>query len=459
MTEQSSVKQLRLGLFENAQANDSGTATWRHPDNKRYLFDRFEYWRDTARMVEDAGFDFLFLADAWGWADVAGDRPDICSLEGLDLPRLDPAIVLATLISETSRLGLVVTGSTLLEPPYAFARRMATLDILSGGRIGWNIVTTGTADTAVQGFGVPMVGHDERYLIADDFMQVVYKLWEQAWDEGALERDKSGRFADPSKVHRITHEGPYFRSHGYGNTSRSPQGTPVLFQAGASPVGREFGGKHGEAIFVGSGSVEQLRAHSTAIRHEAVNNGRAADDVKIMSAFAAVIGSTEEEARRKYAEVADAQNPDVTVASYAWFTGLDLSAYPPSTPMSELSTELSQTQVARFTDKTVGDVLGDWHAHGVGTRPIVGTPEQVANRMIELADGADLDGFLFAPVIPPASTVDFIEHVMPILKKRGVTAEPSLEPQSLRERLMGTSSAALADSHTGSQYRRISTRA
>ncbi|MGV2903055.1 LLM class flavin-dependent oxidoreductase, partial [Microbacterium sp. AGC62] len=199
-------------------------------------------------------------------------------------------------------------------------------------------------------------------------------------------------------------------------------------------------------------------AHSSAIREEAVKNGRGADEVKIMSAFAAIVGSTEEEAQRKYAEVADAQNPDVTVASYAWFTGLDLSAYAPNTPMSELSTELSQTQVARFADKTVGDVLGDWHAHGVGARPIVGTPEQVADRMIELADGADLDGFLFAPVIPPASTVDFIEHVLPILKERGAIVEPSSEPQSLRERLIGTSTPALADSHTGSQYRRTMSR-
>lgn len=448
------VKQLRLGLFENAQANDSGTATWRHPDNRRYMFDKLEYWRDTARMVEDAGFDFLFLADAWGWADVDGSRPDICSVEGLDLPRLDPAIVLGTLIPQTSTLGLVVTGSTLLEPPYAFARRMATLDILSGGRIGWNVVTTGTADTAVQGFGVDMVGHDERYVMADEFMHVVYKLWEEAWEEGALERDKDGRFADPSKVHRIAHDGKYFRSHGYGNTARSPQGSPVLFQAGASPAGRAFGGAHGEAIFVGSGTMEQLRGHSTAIREEAVKNGRAADEVKIMSAFAAVIGDTESEAREKYESLAAAQNPDVTVASYAWFTGLDLSSYDPQTPMNELRTELSQTQVARFADKTVGDVLRDWHAHGVGARPIVGTAEQVADTMCELAEGADLDGFLFSPVIPPASTEDFIEHVMPILRDRGAIATPPTQPQTLRERLMGVDSPALADSHPGSAYRK-----
>ncbi len=446
-------KKLRLGLFENAQANDSGTATWRHPDNGRYLFDSLGYWQDTARMVEDAGFDFLFLADAWGWADVAGARPDICSIEGLDLPRLDPAIVLAALIPTTSRLGLVATGSTLLEAPYSFARRMATLDILSGGRMGWNVVTTGTADTAVQGFGVPMVGHDERYAMADDFMQVVYKLWEQAWDEGALVRDKAGVFADPAKVHRITHEGRFFRSHGYGNTQRSPQGTPVLFQAGVSPAGRAFGGKHGEAIFVGTGSVEQLLGHSTAIRDEAESNGRGRDDVKIMSAFSAVIGSTEEEARRRYAEVADAQDPEVTVASYAWFTGLDLSSYAPETPMKELHTELSQTQVARFADQTVGDVLRDWHAHGVGTRPVVGTPEQVADRMEELAVGADLDGFLFAPVIPPSSTRDFIEQVLPILRERGLIEDQPAGPVSLRERLIGTPSPALAGTHPGAGYR------
>lgn len=442
-----------LGLFENAQANDSGTATWRHPDNRRSQFDSLDYWRANAKLAEEAGFDFMFLADAWGWADVNGERPDVCTVEGLDLPRLDPAIVIAALIGETERLGLVVTGSTLLEPPYSFARRMATLDILSGGRIGWNVVTTGTADTAVQAFGVDMVAHDERYVMADEFMDVVYQLWEGAWDEGALERDKDGRFADPAKVHRIAHEGQYFRSHGFGNTARSPQGTPVLFQAGASPAGRAFGGKHGEAIFVGSGSVEQLREHSAAIREQAAANGRDPRSVKIMSAFAAVVGATEEEARAKYASVADAQTPDVTVASYAWFTGLDLSEYPHDTPMTDLSTELSQTQVARFAGKTVGDVLRDWHAHGVGARPVVGTPEQIADTMCALAEGADLDGFLFAPVIPPASTEDFVEHVMPLLRERGVIASPSQEVTTLRERLTGASSPALPESHPGATYR------
>jgi len=143
----------------------------------------------------------------------------------------------------------------------------------------------------------------------------------------------------------------------------------------------------------------------------------------------------------------------VTVASYAWFTGLDLSSFDRATPMTDLHTELSQSQVARFAGKTVGDVLDAWHAHGVGARPVVGTPEQIADTMIELADGADLDGFLFAPAIPPASTKDFVEQVLPILRERGAVAAPADEAQTLRQRLMGTSDPALAASHVGAGYR------
>ncbi|MGG7510738.1 NtaA/DmoA family FMN-dependent monooxygenase [Plantibacter sp. YIM 135249] len=446
------MKQLRFGLFENAQTNDSGTATWRHPENQRHLFDTLGYWKNVAEICEDASLDFMFLADAWGWADVNGTRPDICSIEGLDLPRLDPATVAASLIPTTDHLGLVLTGSTLLEQPYSFARRIATLDHLSQGRIGWNVVTTGTAETASEAFGVPMVAHDERYDMADDFMEVVYKLWEGAWEPDALERDKAGRYADPAKVHRIDHDGPYFRSHGYGNTSYSPQGTPVLFQAGSSARGKEFGGRHGECIFLGGSSVAKLAEHVRGIRAEAVAVGRAADSVKIMAAFSCVVGATRDEAQRKYQEILDAQTPEVAVASYAWFTGLDLSSYDPNTKMSELHTEMSQTQIARFGDQTVGDVLKDWHAHGVRSTPVVGTPEEIADEICALAEGADLDGFLLTPVIQPGSTIDFVEQVLPILRKRGVAAS-EYEAPTLRERLLGTETPVLRDDHPGAGFR------
>jgi len=446
------MKKLRFGLFENPQANDSGTSTWRHPDSQRHMFDTLDYWRNVARICEDAKLDFLFLADAWGWADVKGERPDICSLEGLDLPRLDPAVVAGALLASTSKLGIVMTGSTLLEQPYAFARRMASLDHLSNGRMGWNVVTTGTAETAVNAFGVPMVPHDERYNMADDFMELAYKLFEGAWERDAIERDKAGRYADPAKVHTIAHEGPYFRSRGYGNASYSPQGTPVLFQAGSSDRGRQFGGRHGECIFLGGGTIQKLAAQVKSIRDEAVANGRDPNSIKIMSAFSCVVAPTEEAARRKHQEILDAQTPEVAVASYAWFTGLDLSSYDPSTKMSELHTELSQTQVARFGDMTVGDVLKDWHAHGVRTNPFVGTPEKIADIIVEMAEGADLDGFLLTPLIQPASTIDFVEQVLPILRARGVAAS-EYEGESLRERLLGTPTPLLRDDHPGAGYR------
>lgn len=444
------MKTLQFGLFENAQANDSGTARWRHPENRRDQFDSLDYWREIARISESGGLDFIFLADAWGWAEVNGERPDVVTEEGLDLPRLDPVVLAAMIIAETDHLGVVMTGSTLLEQPYAFARRMATLDHLSGGRVGWNIVTTGTADTAVKAFGTTMVDHDERYMMADDFMNVAYKLWEGAWEPDALVRDKQGVFADARKVHRIAHEGKYFTSHGYGNTSYSPQGTPVLFQAGTSPAGRAFGAAHAECVFLGGGSADRLAEQVALVRAEAAAVGRDPQSVKIMSAFSFVLGEDGAEARRKHEHLLSIQTDAATVASYAWFTGLDLSSYSPNTLMASLSTELSQTQLTRFADKTVGDVLRDWHLHGVGVAPFVGTAREAADHIIDLAEKADLDGFLIQPVIQPGSTEDFIRDVMPVLRERGRAAPAS--SGTLRERLFGTS-AVLPATHPAARQR------
>jgi FMN-dependent oxidoreductase (nitrilotriacetate monooxygenase family) len=446
------MKQLGLGLFDNPQANSSGTATWRHPASERHRFDDLDYWLDLARVCEEARFDFLFLADAWGWSELNGTRPDVCSVESLDLPRIDPAVVAAALISRTERLGLVITASTLLEHPYSLARRLASMDHLSRGRLGWNIVTTGTAATAVRAFGVPMVDHDERYAMADDFMEVVYQAWEGAWEPDALEKDKAGRFADPSKVHRIEHDGPYFRCHGYGNTSYSPQGTPVLFQAGSSPAGRAFGARHAEAVFLGGGDAAVLAEQTRSIRAEAARYGRRPDAVKVMSAFDCVVAATSEAARAKHAAILAAQRPDAAVASYAMFTGLDLSSYSPDTPMTELRTELSQTQVTRFAGMTVGQVLADWAAHGVGARPFVGSADEVADHLCAVAGEADLDGFLLHPQVQPASTIDFVELVMPILRERGVAPVVDDGP-TLRQRLTGSVIPTLPSDHPGAAHR------
>lgn len=446
------MRTLRLGLFDNPQANGSGMATWRYPASTRHEFDQLSYWLELARICEAARFDFLFLADAWGWSELDGHRPDICSIESLDLPRLDPAVVAATLIPCTERLGLVITASTLLEQPYSLARRLASLDHLSGGRLGWNIVTTGTASTAVEAFGVPMVAHDERYAMADDFMALVYELWEGAWEPDALEKDKAGRFADPAKVHRVDHDGPYFHCHGYGNTSYSPQGTPVLFQAGSSPAGQAFAGRHAEAAFLGGGSAAVQAEQAAAIRAEAVRAGRRADAVTIMSSFDCVVAPTHDEAVAKHEAILASQDPAVAVASYAMFTGLDLSAYDADTPMAELRTELSQTQVTRFAGMTVGEVLADWATHGVGAAPFVGSAVEVADHLCVLTEEADLDGILLHPQVQLSSTIDFVELVLPILRERGVAPVDDTST-TLRQRLTGGAGPTLPGDHPGAAHR------
>lgn len=449
------MKQLLFGVFENAQSNDSGTATWRHPDNERIYFDSLEYWVNIAKICETGGIDWLFLADAWGWSEIDDVRPAICDVEALDLPRLDPSIVIAALLQSTKRLGLVITGSTLVEAPYSFVRRMATLDHLSKGRIGWNIVTTGTADTAADAFGQARVEHDERYKMAEDFIELSYKLFEGAWQPDAVERDRLGRYSDPEKVHRVFHEGPFFKCDGYGNSHYSPQGTPVLFQAGSSPRGLQFAGKHGECIFVSGDDTSIVAEQTRKIRAEAVLNGRDPyKDIKVICAFSCVVGDTKHQAYEKHQEILKHQNLDVAAASYAMFTGLDLSKYEPETKIKDLKTELSKTQILRFGDASVGEVLGNWHANGVRPEPFIGTPEQISDAMSYMAKAADLDGFMFTPMSQPSSTIDFVSKVLPIMRGNQVNT-PNSKIQLLRQKLMGSLLPYLAESHPGASYRHV----
>src|SRR5918994_150538 len=315
------MKRLHLGLFDNPQANGSGPATWRYHSSQRHLFDTLSYWLEIARVCEDAEFDFLFLADAWGWSELDGRRPEICSTESLDLPRLDPAVVAAALIP-----------------------------------------------------------------------------------------------------------------------------------AGSSPAGRAFGGRHAEAAFLGGGSVAVQADQTKAIRAAAVEAGRRPGAVKVMTSFDCVVAPTRTEAVAKHEPILAAQKPDVAVASYAMFTGLDLSSYDPDTPMTELRTELSQTQVSRFAGMTVGEVLADWATHGVGAAPFVGDAEEVADHLCALAEEADLDGILLHPQVQPPSTIDFVELVLPILRDRGLRPA-GRDAATLRQRLFPRADAVLPADHPGAAHR------
>jgi FMN-dependent oxidoreductase (nitrilotriacetate monooxygenase family) len=417
------VKKLHIGLFESASLNDFGTVTWRHPDNQKYRFADISYWVELAQRLEDAKFDFLFLADTWGYSQVSGKRMDISFTEGLDLPRLDPAIVTAAIAPQ-----------------------------ISGGRAGWNVVTAGFANTAAANFGREMPAHDQRYDIADDFMELAYKLMEGGWDPDAIPADKNGIYADPAKVHRIDHDGPYYRSHGFGNAPSTPQGTPYLFQAGTSGRGQQFGGTHAECIFLQGTTPEKVSGYVTSIRQTAADQGRDPESVKTVVGVSVVVAPTREQAQAKYQSYLDLQTPELAIAAYSMFTGIDLSGYDPAAMMDELHTEVGQTQVDRFRGRTIGDVTMEFQRRGVRGFSAIGTPEDVADELCSMAQAANVDGYLLEPWVEPGSTADIAEHVLPLLRKRGAFRE-EYEEHTLRERMTGAGSPRLRPDHPGARYR------
>ena len=284
--------------------------------------------------------------------------------------------------------------------------------------------------------------------MADDFMELVYKLWEGAWEPDALERDKAGRFADPAKVHRIDHDGPYFRSHGYGNTSYSPQGTPVLFQAGSSPAGRAFGGRHAEAAFLGGGSAA-VQAEQVAGDPRRGREGRApprrreGDDVVRLRGRADA-GGGRRQARGDPRVAEPGRRRGVVRHVHRAGPLVVRPGHPDDRPADRAVADPADA-VRR---QTVGQVLRDWATHGVGAAPFVGSAEDVADHLCALAEEADLDGILLHPQVQPSSTIDFIELVLPILRDRGV-APVDGEPATLRQRLLGQADPTLADDHPG----------
>jgi len=218
---------------------------WRHPDTRQIEFNDLDTWVDLARLLEEGRFDALFLADVIGVDPAYKGSWDTYVKEAVQIPSNDSSALAAALVGVTENLGLTFTSSILSEHPFSFARRLSTLDHLSKGRIGWNIVTS-VSHNAAQNFGLDrIVAHDERYAWADEYMDVVYKLWEGSWDEDALIADKrAGIYADPEKVHRVYHDGKRYRVMGPHLTTPSPQRTPVLYQAGSSKIGRAFAARH-----------------------------------------------------------------------------------------------------------------------------------------------------------------------------------------------------------------------
>lgn len=427
---------------------------WAHPQSRQLELNSIDYWVDVAKLLESAHFDLLFFADVLAPYDIYKGSREPAILSGMQTPVNDPGELIPVLAYVTENLGLVLTQNVLQEHPYAFARKITTLDHLSKGRIAWNIVTSflpGAGRNLGYG-GLP--SHEERYARADDFLDVVYKLWEGSWEDDAVIRDiATQRYVDPTKVHEINHVGPYYDVVGPHLSEPSPQRTPVLFQAAASKVGIDFAGRNAEVLFT-SLELSNAAENIAQLRAEAVRAGRAASDVKIFGGLSFVLGSTEEEARRLDKEFRDAQSLEAAFAKYSAFWQFDLSLLKASDKLTDI---LNGDVITADVRKVLGfSPDKDWtleeFVRWVATRRAVGTPEQIVGEIEQWQD-LGVDGLNVTYVISPGTFQDFADHLTPLLIQRGLMRS-EYAPGTLREKLFGAG-PYLPDTHPARAARSI----
>lgn len=454
----STPKPLILNGFAMTVPGHVSAGVWRHPDDRSHEYTRLSYWTHLAKLLDEGGFDNLFIADALGPIDVYGGTPDAALRTAAQQPLNDPLVLVAAMAGVTRRLGFGVTVSTTYEQPYALARKFSTLDHLTQGRVAWNVVTS-VLESAARNLGLPrQIEHDERYDLAQEFLEVCYKLWEGSWEDEALLRDRThGRYIDPARVHPIEHAGRYFQVPDAHVSAPSPQRTPLIFQAGTSARGREFAARNAEVIFLGGTSPIQIRTSVDAIRARAVELGRRPDSIKFITAIVAIPAASAEAAQAKYQEYLSHTSLEAALALFSAWTGVDWSQYDLDHPLEYIETNAGRSALRGLTAKdasrrwTVRDIAEYIGVGGIHPK-LVGTGAQIADQLEQLAEEAGVDGFNIAYAISPGSFEDFIEYVIPELRARGRLTPPG-HGRTLRGRLIGTD--RLGDDHPGAAFRAL----
>lgn len=453
-------KQIGFNLFEMNTVGHISHGLWTDPRNTRHRFNDIEFWVEEAKLLEEGLFDAVFLADVVGAYDGYRGGPDTAIREAVQIPSNDPLLVIPAMAAVTRHLGFAATFSTTYESPFAFARRASTLDHLTKGRFGWNIVTS-YLPNAARNFGLDdEVAHDDRYDLADEFLDVVGKLWEGSWDDDAVVRDVERRvYADPAKVRYIDHIGEHFRVKGPHLSEPSPQRTPVLFQAGSSDRGRAFAAKHAEGVFVGGRSLEVYRENVADIRRRAVENGRAAADVRAYASAVIIVGRDRDDAERKAEEFRARSAPEGYLAHHGG-GGIDLAAHPRDALVSDVLAQEARAgrdnaqSGRRFytPGMTVGEALREVARFDRNPLYVAGSPVQVADAIERWVAETGLDGFNLRQFLTPGTAEDFVEYVVPELQRRGLY-RTRYEETTLRERLFGAGRARLPDTHPAARFR------
>jgi FMN-dependent oxidoreductase (nitrilotriacetate monooxygenase family) len=409
---------------------------WTHPRDRSADYLSLDYWMGLARLLEEGLFDGLFLADVLGIYDVHGGNGDAAIRNAVQVPLIDPMLLVPAMAAATRHLGFGVTCNLAWESPALMARRFSTLDHLTKGRIGWNIVT-GYLDSAARAMGLDrQMAHDDRYDLADEYMEILYRLWEESWAADAVKRDRAaGIYADPARVARITHQGRQYRLDAPHLVEPSPQRTPVLYQAGASDRGRGFAAQHAECVFLNGGPKPHVAKLVADLRARA-----APRPIRIFVGATLILGRTRAEAEAKLAEYRQYASIEGALVHASASLGIDLARFAPDDELPEAgqsqairsNVEALRAAAPRATKRALIDrmVLGSRQP------PIVGSVEEVADELIAWMDQADVDGFNLSRTVTPECLEDVVRLLVPALQERG-RYKRAYTPGTYREKLFG----------------------
>lgn len=434
-------KEIRLNVLEQGNPSFQAFGLWAHPRDKAVDYLKLDYWLDYARLAERGLFDNFFMADVYGFPDVYEGKADAALRNGSQSPSLDPAIIVTAMSTVTKNLCFTMTGSASYESPYSFARRISTMDHLTNGRLGWNIVTSYLRSGALAMGRTGLAEHDLRYEMADEFLEGVYRLWEGSWAEGALKKDKEARiYADPALIDTVDFRGEYHSFQAIAPVEPSPQRTPVLFQAGGSERGRRFAATHAEGVYLNGTKPELVAAQVAKVRAAAEEAGRDPQSIKFFTGISVFVDETEELAKARYADYRKYSSFEGLISMMSGAMGIDLSKYPLDEPIVYEKNDANQSALEMFTRNnawTLRQVLDEKALCGTNVA-FIGSPAQIADEMIRWMDIADIDGFNIARIVAHETLENFIDMVVPELQKRG-RYKTAYGEGTFREKLFGRS--------------------
>jgi long-chain alkane monooxygenase len=416
------------------------TLSWADADDNQYDgLGSIEHWQSLAQTLERGCFDGVFFADVPAVYDVYWDTTDFAIRYGVNWPTHDPVALIGIMTAATKHLGIASTVSTASWHPFLAVRSLSTLDYLSNGRVGWNVVT-GNARSEYRAVGLEQPEHDGRYERAEEYMEICYALWDGVLPDALIVDRDNGIFADPSKITKIHHEGTYYRCRATPSVLPSPQGRPVIFQAGSSGRGQRFAVKHSDVIFAIQPDLPRMKAFMNQVRNAAVEHGRK-DEVRVTFAIQTFVGETEEAANNKREEMLARIPIEAALTRISGTFGIDLSTVDIDRPLQEITTQGSQGLVramtAMFGDNNISLREAVRLSGLSGLIPTVsGSPDQVADQLEHIWRETGCHGFNLTPAIVPGGYEDLVDHVVPFLQKRGIF-RTEYEAATLRGNLIG----------------------